>query len=270
MIENKLWIFGDSFSVIDMNDRPEKNWTFILAKKLNYQLHNYSIAGISQDYTFRCVQHFRNEITENDQIIILLTERARFFFSEDHVHITNAWLTDLPKYLPQNIGQAAAAFFKHIQRPTLDHQWETQRLGWLNNLVRIKKFKKPLVLFGFDRDVQNLESDYDNLIFSDDYLFNVSEKEFVKRDSRMELFDVSEPRNCHLCYSNHMVLAEKIFLHLDSNKSFSLKNDFFEAIINEESLTNKKFIEDEFSSVAFKTFMENTKNKKKYANINIR
>ena len=153
---NKLWVVGDSFSR-SADDDSKKDWPNIVADRLNLELYNKSELGTSQDWAFELIQLHRNDITQDDQIILALTDPARFYFSQEYPNFSYVNIVGLQNYLPGGLHHAIEQYLKYIQRPQLDIQWTAQRLAWLNNLVTIKNWRKPLILLCVPQVLANLD-----------------------------------------------------------------------------------------------------------------
>lgn len=228
-----LWVFGDSFSEIDLDDPNSNIWSVSLANKLQYNLCNDSLAGSAQDWSFSMVKKYKSHITPLDQIIIALTHSSRFWFFEDLPSVANSNIIDFEDIVGSKERVLAAEYYiKHIQRPSLDFLMLDHRLGWLNNLVLINKWKKPIIILGFGQYYDPAE--YPDLIFSTGNLYDVSVGE---GDNALENRGVDIRYN-HLCISNHTILSEKLFNTIVKNEPLDLTTGFKKNIFSKDMLEN--------------------------------
>jgi len=91
-MKNKLWIFGDSVSAGTGQDKnheyykrflepynlEKKEWGVYLSEKLNLELKQQSIGGLSNDAILRKVIENLSNFKKGDIVIIGLTDRFRF------------------------------------------------------------------------------------------------------------------------------------------------------------------------------------------------
>ena len=229
LMMSKLWIIGDSYCFTPPSESNENIWSVSLAKKLNYDLENISSLGTCQDWSMFAINHEKHKITVDDQIVIVLTDPARFWFFEDMPDITNSWITDFDKAVGSDRAKAAEGYFKYIQRPSLDILMLNHRLGWLNNLSSVKKWKKIIVIRGFEQFIPDIE-EYTNLQFAIGDLYKVSYNEGVLETAGTDI------RFNHLCLSNHKILSDKIANSIISNNDLDLTTGFIENIYSKEML----------------------------------
>lgn len=232
---SKLWLTGDSFSVTLKDDDPDRVWLKQVAKGLgDYELKNCSYPGTCQDWAWGFLELNANDISSDDQIIVVLTEPSRYWFFEEHPTITNSHILDFDKAIdhPERV-QAVELFIKHIQRHNLDYQHCLHRLGWLNNMVHVKKWKKPLIIHGANQN--HFGQDYlDKLNFSIGNLTGVS---FFEKGEEIE-FRGFDMRYNHLCLSNHDILAEKVINALTTGERLDLTTGFIQGIYTSKLLDN--------------------------------
>lgn len=243
VMQNKsnLWIFGDSYSVI-YHDDTDSIWQHLVAQDLDCNLNVYSKNGVAQDWIFHQIESLRDKISADDYVVIILTDPSRFWFFEERPDLSNSWIADLEKHIGAQKSKIIGDYIKYIQRPSLDIQKVAQRLGWLNNLVGIKKWRKPAIIRGFPQFIQHIE-DYNNLIISKDNLFEISCAEW---SATKEVFGV-DPRYNHLCISNHKVLSKKIFSAFNNEEFPDFKSEFLSNILSDEKIKDLEFCEKELS-----------------------
>jgi hypothetical protein len=118
------------------------------------------------------------------------------------------------------------------------------RLGWLNNLVAINGWKKPIIILGFDQYIPSID-DYTHLVFSSGTLAQVS------NDENIDGFipHVSDPRFNHLCLSNHDILSNKIIDYIIKKIPIDLNEGFIKNILSEKKINDFEFSNKELCKV---------------------
>ena len=133
---------------------------------------NHSMIGVSQDWCFwKLSMHFK-ELTADDQILVVLTHPGRFWFFDDKPQMTNPNIVNIDKELSKDQLDAVLKFMTHIQRPPLDIQQMSHRIGWLNSQIERYKLRPAHILSAFPLmvdigyDMSELEdwSQYKNVI----------------------------------------------------------------------------------------------------------
>lgn len=242
----KIYITGDSFSWLQEKEKSAL-WVNLLATRLQTEIDNYSCPGVSQDWIWNSIAGVSNVISSNDQLIVILTDPSRFWFIENAPDLSNSWIVDAD--FERIIGnpevkKAIEYYVKYIQRPGLDIQFLAHRLGWLNNLVRLKNLRKPLVILAFSQIVPDPQN-YPDLIFSKGDLTSVSKQEETPEDPHnWKGIDV---RFNHLTLSNHKILVEKISDSIRSNTELDLTQGFNTKVLNSKSILDPEFVNSELS-----------------------
>lgn len=243
---SKIYITGDSFSWTPEDDLGE-TWIKLLAVKLGIPVTNISCPGVPQDWIWSEIANLSKEITSDDQLIVVLTDPSRFWYIESDPSLSNSWIleSDFDRVVnSKEVKSAIEYYIKYIQRPNLDIQFLAHRLGWLNNFVRIKNLKKPLILLAFDQYIPDIEN-YPDLIFSKGNLNSVSKGEETPEDPhKWRGVDV---RYNHLTLSNHKILADKIISTLENNNEIDLTTGFNTRVMNSSIIKDDDFIKRELS-----------------------
>ena len=216
---SNLYIFGDSYAA--SKDNNEKCWPNLLANLLDSNLINHSISGASQDWMWLQMQKVVRDITQDDSIVVVLTNPARFWFIEDQPSITKIRPRDFPD-IPREYQDDIRSFMMYIQRPILDTIWLENRLGWLAYNAHLRKWRKPIVLLAFEQDFSIAKS-YNDIVISNGNLFeNVSviENNDITNNIENYLNTIGnvDPRYNHMCLSNHPILANKLYDTIINNK----------------------------------------------------
>jgi len=219
-----LYITGDSFSHIPAASTNNTSlWTIDLSIKLKCSLYNQSLPGASQDWSWDAIANWANSITPEDYLVIILTDPARFWFFEELPHASNSWIVDFDSLIGNTERAKAAEYYiRYIQRPSLDARALAHRLGWLNNLVSVKNWKKPLVILGHDQYIPSIDQ-YTNLILSTGTLRNASKFEECEDIGSDRGIDI---RYNHLTLGNHKILADKIFDTFKNDVPLDLNSGF--------------------------------------------
>lgn len=241
---NKLWIFGDSFSIVHSDDSNLNQWPVKLASSLNLEIMNCSIWGSCQDWVFAYIEAVQEKISRDDQIVISLPDPARFWFYIDHPSVTGAHVQHYDKII-QDTGRVNAieSYIRYIQRPQLDTHFMTMRLGYLNNISKEKQWKKPIVIKGGAMELPSLDN-FNNLIFSNGSLREIDFKE-TKKPFVLNSIDV---RYNHLSLRNHKVLVDKIVNTIENNETrINLLEGFHSNFITYDSMNDETFVSKEFS-----------------------
>lgn len=250
---NTLYVVGDSFSYHFRCEEYSKNihaqnaplWHRRIASMLGVQyLKNYSVAGVSQDYIFQQLDKevFPN-ITQDDYLIIVPTDRSRFWFFQDDPGLSNfssvagTGSIGIKKYIQEEEKQnSVLGFISHIQREELDTLWNTWRFGWLS--YKVKNLRPPLILQGFDND--NLSEVWENLNFSKGSLSKVQQKECNEGDPFV-WWKGKDLRYNHLCISNHIILADKIYDFFVNDNVVDLNIGFCKNILKKYTWNSAEF-----------------------------
>ena len=247
MIQN-LFITGDSFSYLTPDDTQDRIWSVALAKKLNYNLINQSDYGVSQDWSWSVINDWQSKITRDDQLVIVLTDPARFWFFKDLPKLSNSFIINFENIInnPDRV-KAAEYYIRYIQRAELDIQFLAHRLGWLNNLVRIKEWKKPIIILGFEQFIPNLDN-YPDLSISKGNLATVSKNEEFNKTSNRGV----DVRYNHLTLRNHDILVNKLFKSIVTGHELDLTTEFKSQFFDNLFLDN---FQEELSPEYIKTYL---------------
>jgi len=283
MTKPKLRIFGDSFAVnppdrqsnfysvdkkhialIDEFKKVEDNyrpWMHQVADKLDMELVNRSAVGISQDWTMDNIHHVMNEISPDDQVLILLTHPARFWFFHDKPTMTNANIANIDQEVDSNRLEAVKHYLQTIQRPPLDLLMQSERMGWLSATAHRLKWKPIQIVYGFppvmypQQSADNFYGPYmeyekfENLKCSKGNLLDDVESLEVKEGiDEFELWEGYDTRYNHLIKSNHVILSNLIVEAIKNKECVDLKSaNWVKRVIDFDLFDNVKFCEKEMN-----------------------
>ena len=266
---SKLYIVGDSFSSVSMGQQAtDPVWYTLLGEKLGVQVINNSIIGAAQDFAWYCLQDWRDVITPDDYLIVVLTHPARFWFKEDDPSTTKYDnLVGYEHLHDPGVIAAVKSYVSYLQRPSLDLVWLENRLAWLAYNAHLQGWRKPLVIKAFPQELRH-SVNYPDIRFSNGSLTDdVSNHEIQippnftcgkDFDDYVAVLDRVnngiDVRFNHLCLSNHTILAEKIYQTLTNDVELDLINGFKKEIFTVESAADPEFQKAELDqdAVAFK------------------
>ena len=251
---SKLYITGDSFSQTHSDDINDKVWPIQLARYIDADLLNSSCVGVSQDWNWSMLDKWSTKISSNDQLIVLLTDPGRFWFIEEKPELSNSWIveSEFEKLIGNsNIKKAIEYYVQYIQRPEIDCRFLMHRLGWLNNLVRINNWRKPLIIMAFNQFIPNPQH-YPDLMFVSGNLMHISHAETDVDDTIDYKF--VDTRYNHFTLSNHTILATKIGKFLTTGEEIDLTSGFIKKIYTQTAINNPDFVNNELSLINFKRY----------------
>lgn len=249
-----LYIVGDSFTAAEKQGRDqEKTWWYRLGQKLDCDgLMNWSMIGSAQEYAWYMLQLQLDQIQPDDYVLIVATHPSRRWWVTDDPTLGKIEMLKESEDVDENILKAAILWERYIQRPQLDSIAVLQRFGWLSAIVSKRKWRKPLIIFGFDQLVPGYD-EFDNIRFSKGSLTeNISSQEVPgghSNDSYNKLLKGLDPRYNHLCLRNHDILLDKVYNTLKNDKELDLTTGFDLGILTEETLKDEEFISKELDPV---------------------
>ena len=225
-----LYIFGDSFA--EYEDNIDWLWTDLVAATLGHDRTNFSRGGSGLEYTFEQFEQCRASITQDDLVIICLTEATRVYFFKDFPVISAAESIHHVDPLVRSTitkDQLLAikyyqTYFEHIHM----HKMKFHLLNFLHsaNALAAELKIKIIIIDSVLKD--NIDCNrYKNLIISNGSLVNVSDNEVPVKFRR------NDKRPNHLCRSNHEILAKKVVDTITTNVALDLTLGFNEKIIKE-------------------------------------
>jgi hypothetical protein len=249
----KLWIFGDSYC--HSVGQHDQLWSSQLSRLLGLELKNLGLVGSSQDYAYWMITQYFQEITVNDQIIIVLTSPDRKWFFEKNPDITNPFMFDLDRHVGKDRAKAMTLYYQHLHNAKLDTFYSAARLCFIEHYSKLYNWKKPLVIFGFNQS-NFFQKDFENLLFANGNLLdNISNIEF--NDTTFDkLFCGRDPRYNHMSLRNHNVLSKKIYNALTNSEILDLTQGFHSNILDQTTLTNDDFTTNELDPTEYKKFLE--------------
>lgn len=242
MTKNNLWVFGDSYAdVLSIkyvlgNKYEDISWNYRLASVLNLNIKNLGCSGTSLEYVYFKFDEVKDQICENDVVILVLTNLDR------------RWIVrDKPNVPPWQLDSSELRVFKYL----LDFP-ELYKIYLQNFLINVAYLTKKLNLHTilipcFDNTAEVLHEMDCELPFhiANGTLLSVSEAEFINPEDHKTL--KLEPRLNHIINSNHGILANKIVDNINRKIPIDLTTDFINGVIDSKlNIDNDVFRDREF------------------------
>lgn len=246
---NKLYIFGNSFSMVDGKDGllDHERWPYIVAKEFNSEEINISVPGCPIGSSANQFEICRDSIQPNDILIVLLGVNATQFFFEDRPYISSLRTMeyyDCPDEYLLEEKIAVEHYEKWLVNPVNEKLFTINFLHSLDEIAQRLKLRTIVIRTyrrdEFDDDITDKR--YPNLIISKGNLWNASSAEF---DSK-ELFNylkiktnnyMIDYRANHFTPENHQVLADKLIACIKDGAPLDLTTGFHSKHV---SLNNSK------------------------------
>jgi len=267
---NRLFVVGDSFSADNLvQGDPYKAWYRQTADKLNLKCDNHSLIGSSQDWCWWKLAQNITELTPQDQIVVVITHPGRFWFFDDKPQMTNYQILNIDDELNQEQLDAVKKFIMHVQRPPLDIQMQSHRLGWLDAQIRLHKLKPAQVVCAFPIFIQeqfNFKEhvnwlNYENIHVSKGDLISIERREYTEGTDENKLWQGYDCRYNHLIKQNHEVLSDLLVEAIKNNTSVDLTqyDKFTSNLIDYSVFDNEEFCREHFDQFVVqerKSFLE--------------
>jgi hypothetical protein len=179
-------------------------------------------------------------ITPDDYLIVVLTHPNRYWFVEDKPDLTNPSIVDFDKQVSRDVADAIASYVLHIQRPPLDTIHLLDRLGLLAYYVSSRNLRKPIVIKAFEQSVLQA-GNFKELNWATGVLTEVQFNEFENKYAHDQALRGIDVRYNHLCLSNHVILADKIFAALMDDTPVDLTTGFIQNLLNTTAMADPEF-----------------------------
>jgi hypothetical protein len=239
MVIKNFCVFGDSF--VYRNDDNPRTWIAQTASAFGSEPRIVATPGCGQDWIFGQLYQYRHVITPNDRVVVVLTEPGRRWLFKDKPHHSNIYVSNYKDVLSAQECKVLESYVNYIQDDNLDNLAMINRLGWLDSLAARCYWQRPLIIKGFDLDIN--ENEYPYLSFAKGVLSDVSKAEVAgDYQTIIKGFDV---RYNHLCLDNHTVLSRKIRDFCTSGYPPDLTTDFKTNILKQDFYKDQQFIQDQ-------------------------
>lgn len=249
-----LWVFGDSYA--QQYSNLQEQWMQLVANDLNTELKCFGLVGSSAEFTYDSFNKVRNNIKDNDVVILVLTTHSRRWFFKDYPNHTaqpapgTSYKEPVSIYDPTGFEEVDEAL--KLYEDCLNNQLvsETYLQNFLYNLDNLTKKLNlhTIVIPNFYDTVHFLEDKknlYTNLTFAQGMTVDVSLNEFTKDYLIEYTTSVPDVRVNHFIKSNHKILANKILNNIKYKKDIDLSTEFIKHTFSKDKITNKEFVEDQ-------------------------
>lgn len=240
-----VWVFGDSFSLTTNNPHPGQ-WMHKIAEKFRTTAKSYGLHGSSLEFTYHRFNLVRNEIKQNDIVIINLTRSNRhWFFKNFPAHHGN----DSPTHNNDEVN--AMKFYRDF----LDKNLEIPNIYLLNFLYNLHGLTKKLglktIILSNANEEHNLllekRNQFPLFSIAKGMLRDLSINEYTPNSqyllSEAKTVGAFDPRMNHLIRSNHNNLANKIINNIVYQTPIDLTEGVVSNLVTKELLEDKDFIE---------------------------
>ena len=244
-----LWIYGDSYAA-GFNGEPWF-WTNKVADSLNTNIHNHGIAGSGLESMYGLFQQYIDGYQQNDIIVFCLTQFHRQNFIPEYPQISiapsldNVFIT--PAEIKKKYKKAFQLFTDVLYSETNAKVNFTNFLFCLEYLAVTRGVK--IICLPCFADVQTyletVKHQFPSIYFAEGNLFNISENECIQKEMT-SFFYGFEVRANHMCKRNHLVLADKILSHINSNNNIDLTEGFHEKFVSKDRALDTNFANEEF------------------------
>jgi hypothetical protein len=224
------------------------------------QVRNHSLVGAAPDWITE--QYLKNtaSMSEDDYVVMILTSPYRVWYFEDIPSLTNWNIIDFDSVVDRDQAKAVELYLKHIQRPKIDTLHTVNRLGNIAYESASRGLRRPMLIKGFDQDLNVAES-YPDICIATGYLSAVQYCEYADQERMAELsgpapnwFYGFDCRYNHLCLRNHDVLASKLLDGLLKDRSPNLTTGFHDNLIQEKWYEDLEFCRQELCESGIENF----------------
>lgn len=238
-----VWIFGASGSAM-MENTPDQ-WMQKLAQLLHTDVKSLAILGASLDFNYQKFQQIRHLIKTNDVIVLYMPGFERRWFFKDRPSDT----VMLEINTTDDEEKAIENYIRYLDNP------EHHELYLLNFLCNVNHITKKLMLksimlnpfVDLENFIEKNKSLFPNIHIAKGQMVYVTCDEYksglLKRLGSTRGIDILENdlRLNHMCRTNHIILANKIFNYVTNNDPVIIEG-FEQDIYTEQSVTNDDFI----------------------------
>jgi hypothetical protein len=262
----RLIVVGDSFCVLAGPQDPFRNWCQQAAQLLDRTLLVTAGPGVSQDWQWDQLMKLWPTLTPEDRVVVVITHCERQWFVQDQPGYTHVNIGNLPDVLGESVAQAIQDYCVHLQRPELDLQHQTHRLGWLSAQVQRSQVHPVWVLPAFSlhwlvhRIATSTAEYYDNfqvrglpnLWLTEQNLYDhVQELEMQEGENTNSVFQGVDTRYNHLLRHNHEILAHRVVQAIQQDRPIELTDPRWRrAVLHPSIWQDVKFIQTEMDSYA--------------------
>lgn len=259
---SKIIVLGDSFAEL----RPDQDylWQKQLTKKFKKDLVNIAHNGASSEWMMLKISEYLEANLEQDDFLIVIVpfwERvciwpehpdfnANFPLEATHSDWTNC-VDELPPFISERMKthsleerKAFESYFKYLKNDQLVLTKTAAMLNWVNN-ISYNLDKKPLILDSH-RFIEHYPVNLNNCTVAKGNLFSICAKEFESEKAFKEYTNsgpFNDFRTGHFSECNHSVMTDKIYDYFTNGITPDLSKDFFEKIIQKETVKTKGLLQ---------------------------
>lgn len=263
----RLWVFGDSWTSVQSNE-PHRVWCRQVAQNLSQQLaqpvqlRNHSLIGCAPDWITEQFLKNTSLMQPEDYCVIVLTSPYRYWYFEDKPSLSNWNIIDFDTVVTKEQAQAVEMYIKHLQRDKIDILHNVNRLGNIAYECAARGLRRPLIIKGFDQDLNVAES-YPDLNIAQGYLTKIQYGEYQEQERMASNPSVGtnwfmgfDCRYNHLCLSNHDILSAKVTEALIKNRQPDLNTGFLEGLIGQHWYQDQEFCQAELCPQQVEIFLK--------------
>lgn len=230
-----VWVFGDSFAYLHLD---ADTWPRQVARKLNQELKCYGEGGTGLAYTYEKFNDVRNQIEDNDTVILAVTELNRRWFIRDRAS-ENIWKIMSRREDPK-LSNAVEYYLRYLDNEPV---YESYLQNFLYNIQFLtnKKNLNTILLPCFNTSAVYLSKQNLNLTVASGELIKVSVAEFDPRFDHSPYTTISDIRPNHLTRSNHTILANKIIHSIQTKAPIDLNEGFVQHNVNDHNMLDEAF-----------------------------
>lgn len=239
---NTLWTFGSSLA--DPRDYRQSDnimteqWLNQVAEQLNYKHQPFGLAGSSHDYMYKKFYDVKDDIQDNDVIIVAMTVMyGRTWFIEDKPNVSTIHSNQLTAD-EKNAYKQYLAYLDKNPSIAIVHL-----CNFFESVNRIAKNKnvKTIVFYPTYEEMNAIDSFKHNMpdiYFVHDHFMNVIAGEVNDEYNIFEIAKIDKRYN-HMCKSNHIILANKIVNYLKYGNNITL-TDIIKNVVNKDFFNNEE------------------------------
>ena len=177
--------------------------------------------------------------------------------------MTNPNIVNIDRELSKEELEAVKGYMMYIQRPPLDTQLMSYRLGWLNSQIERYNLKPahvlcafPLIVnIGYDLSHHEDWKEYKNVIISKGDLQTCVQIPEVDKTKSKDEYAVWKGYDCrynHLLKTNHKVLAKRVADGIQNTNNIDLvtEDNWLRGVIHDGIFEDQDFIDKELEQFA--------------------
>lgn len=248
-----VWVFGASGSAM-IENLPDQ-WMQKTATLLDTDVKSLAIFGASLEFNYQKFNQIRNKIKENDVIVLYIPGFERRWLFKDRP--SDTVILEINASPEEN--KAIEQYIRYLDHPEIHEIYLINFLCNVNNLT--KKLNLSTILLNPFIDLENFIASKTNLFPSihvaegqmvyvtcDEYRAGLLRQTGTTRGIPILENDL---RLNHMCRSNHLILADKIYNYVKNKAPIDLLG-FKENIYTNDAVKDKDFVEYELFNTKYK------------------